>query len=84
MSNRDEFTPKPDIKKGIYRHHKRNDEYEVIDVACHSETHEWYVVYRRLYESEAPEVWIRPAHMFFEVVTWQGKTTPRFTHVKEA
>jgi hypothetical protein len=85
MSNRDEFTEKPDIKKGIYRHYKRGGEYEVIDVACHSETHDWYVVYKPLYDTHGlPELWIRPAHMFFEVVTWQGKSTPRFTHVREA
>jgi hypothetical protein len=84
MAKRDEFSPRPDVKKGIYRHYKKGDEYEVLNVACHSETHEWYVVYKRLYEHDVlPEVWIRPAHMFFEVVTWEGKSTPRFTHIRD-
>ena len=35
------------MKKGIYRHYKGN-EYELIDVALHSETLEEMVVYRAL------------------------------------
>lgn len=83
MPSRDGFAEEPDIKKGVYRHYKGR-EYEVLDVACHSETHEWYVVYKRLYEApdSVPETWVRPAHMFFEVVTWDGTSMPRFTHVR--
>jgi len=73
----------PDIKFGKYRHYKGNL-YEVIDIACHSETLDWYVVYKPLYEHEGkPDTWIRPYHMFFEVVTHNGKTMPRFTHESE-
>ncbi len=36
------------MKKGIYRHYK-GKEYELIDIAIHSETLEEMVVYRALY-----------------------------------
>lgn len=73
----------PKINKGTYRHYKGNL-YELIDVACHSETRDWYVVYRPLYDHEgAPDTWVRPYHMFFELVTHEGKTIPRFAHVRE-
>jgi len=80
MAEADLFTPKPDLKPGRYRHYKGND-YEVIDVACHSETHEWHVVYRRLYDLEGPELWIRPYDMFVEDVVVEGATMPRFEYI---
>lgn len=76
---------KPSFQKGTYQHFKGGI-YEVLDVACHSETQEWYVVY----ESQArkadglPSLWIRPFNMFFEDVTRDGKTFPRFTYIGEA
>lgn len=82
MSKSDEFQ-KPDIKLGKYQHYKGTF-YQVIDVACHSETHDWYVVYRHLeHEEGIPETWVRPYHMFFEVVTHEGRTVPRFHHIQE-
>jgi len=39
---------KTDIRPGRYRHYKGRD-YEVIDIARHSETEEKLVVYRCLY-----------------------------------
>jgi hypothetical protein len=80
MAEIDAFTPKPDLRPGRYRHYKGND-YEVIDLACHSETHEWFVLYRRLYEREGPELWIRPYAMFIETVEWDGKIVPRFAYI---
>lgn len=50
---------------GIYRHFK-GDYYLVVDTATHSETHEEYVVYRRLYGNGT--LWIRPKNMFLEEV----------------
>jgi hypothetical protein len=76
----DEFTSKPDIKKGLYRHYSGKP-YEVIDVVCHSESREWMVLYKRRYEREGPELWVRPADMFVEMVTIDGKTMPRFEYI---
>ena len=63
------------MKKGIYRHYKGN-EYELIDVAIHSETLEEMVVYRALYGDK--NLWVRPAHMWEEEVEVDGKTVKRF------
>lgn len=63
------------MKKGIYRHYKGN-EYELIDVALHSETLEEMVVYRALYDDQ--KLWVRPAHMWEEEVEVDGKTVKRF------
>ncbi len=74
----------PQIKKGKYQHYK-GGLYEVIDIACHSETLDWYVVYKPLYDHTGkPDTWIRPYHMFFEVVSHEGKSMPRFKHVQES
>lgn len=53
------------IPKGRYRHYKGN-EYEVLEIAHHSETLEAMVVYRALYGKY--EVWVRPAEMWNEKV----------------
>ena len=63
------------MKKGIYRHYKGN-EYELIDVALHSETLEEMVVYRALYGDQ--KLWVRPAHMWEEEVEVDGKAVKRF------
>ena len=63
------------IKPGPYRHYK-GGEYQVIDVARHSETEEWLVVYRTLYG--ACDLWVRPLSMFTEQVTVNGESVPRF------
>ena len=67
-----------DVKLGRYRHFKGN-EYEVLCVAKHSETQEVMVVYRALYGTG--EVWVRPLSMWFETVTRDGVTVPRFTYI---
>ena len=51
--------------KGIYKHFK-GDMYLVEDIACHSETKEKYVVYRKLYGDMS--LWIRPLDMFLSEV----------------
>ncbi|NLY57673.1 MAG: DUF1653 domain-containing protein [Gammaproteobacteria bacterium] len=68
------------LKPGRYRHYKGMD-YQVIDVARHSETEEWMVVYRTLYGDF--DLWVRPLEMFVEQVQVDGKTLPRFTFVSE-
>ena len=66
------------LPTGKYRHYKGND-YEVVGVATHSETHEPMVVYRPLYGEGA--LWVRPLAMFMEEVTVDGKTVPRFAKI---
>ncbi len=67
-----------EIKLGKYRHFK-GMEYEVIGVAKHSETLAPMVVYRALYGDGG--LWVRPAEMWQETVTRDGKTQPRFTYI---
>jgi hypothetical protein len=63
---------------GLYRHYKGKD-YRVIGLCRHSETQEWLVLYRQLYGDLA--LWVRPAGMFIETVTIDGKTIPRFARI---
>lgn len=66
------------IKPGRYRHYKGND-YQVIDVATHSETLETVVVYRPLYGEG--KLWVRPLEMFVETVEIEGEQQPRFAYL---
>lgn len=68
------------IKPGRYRHFK-GKEYEVLDVARHSETEEELVVYRALYGDFG--LWVRPVSMWNETVERDGKTFRRFTYIGE-
>jgi hypothetical protein len=68
------------IKAGIYRHYK-NNLYQVIGVARHSETEEEHVVYRPLYGDRG--LWIRPLAMFDETIEVDGRPVKRFTFVEE-
>lgn len=67
-----------EIKPGLYRHFKGN-EYEVLYIAKHSETLEPMVVYKALYGDGG--VWVRPAEMWNETVTRDGKTFKRFEYI---
>jgi hypothetical protein len=69
---------KPDLPLGPYRHFKGLN-YQVIDVARHSETLEWFVVYRAEYGERG--LWIRPLAMFCETVVHDGQTVPRFEYL---
>lgn len=69
-----------EIKLGKYRHFKGN-EYEVIGIAKHSETLEETVVYKALYGEN--ELWVRPASMWNEEITRDGKTFKRFQYIGE-
>ncbi len=70
------------ITPGIWRHFKGN-EYEVIEIALHSETQEPHVVYRALYGEK--KLWVRPLPMFLEHVDKPelGYSGPRFVFVRE-
>lgn len=65
---------------GLYQHYKGKN-YIVRDLARHSETLEWMVVYECLYENEAGKVWVRPKVMFEEEVEVNGKFIPRFRYL---
>jgi hypothetical protein len=65
----------------IYEHYK-NKRYKVLSIARHSETLEELVVYQALYGEG--EVWVRPAAMFLENVSIEGKLHPRFKLVQES
>lgn len=67
-----------EIPKGRYRHFKGN-EYRVLCLARNSETLEEMVVYQALYGGH--EVWVRPASMWNETVSKDGKTIKRFTYL---
>jgi hypothetical protein len=67
------------ILPGRYRHFKGN-EYEVTGIARHSETMEPMVVYRALYGECG--LWTRPAAMWYETVTRDGKSQKRFERIE--
>ena len=73
----------PLIGKGVYRHYK-GKQYEVLDVGCHTETNEYFVVYRALYEQKnVPKIWVRPYEMFIGLVDTPDGQVKRFTKVSE-
>lgn len=66
----------PELPSGRYRHYK-GKEYRVLDLARHSETGEWMVIYHTLYGDFG--LWVRPLTMFTETVTLEdGRSVPRF------
>lgn len=68
-----------EIKKGKYRHFKGN-EYEVIDIARHSESGEEMVVYKALYGDGG--LWVRPADMWNETIERDGRVFKRFEFIE--
>lgn len=68
----------PVLEKGTYQHYKGN-KYEVLGVGCHTESNEYFVVYRPLEKKPGmPELWLRPYEMFVENVEIDSKPVPRF------
>lgn len=65
---------------GRYRHYKGSD-YDVYEVATHSEDESSLVVYRPCYGEKA--LWVRPLSMFKEEVLVEGKSVPRFAYIGE-
>ena len=68
------------ILPGRYRHFKGN-EYEVIAIARHSETEEPLVIYKALHGDGG--IWVRPAEMWNEMITIDGKMMNRFQRIVE-
>jgi len=68
------------IKPGRYRHFK-GGEYQVIDIAYHSDDEALLVLYRPLYGEG--QLWVRPFDQFNETVVHQGKMVPRFAPIVE-
>ena len=68
------------LKAGLYRHYK-GQQYQVIEVAKHTETEESLVIYRALYGERG--LWARPLGMFVESVEVEGAITPRFKYMGE-
>jgi len=66
---------------GIYQHYKGN-QYEVIAIGHHEETHEELVVYRAMHDLS--QIWIRPKDIFFSNVQHEGQEVPRFKLVSQS
>lgn len=66
------------IRQGKYRHFRGN-EYEVLDIATHSETLEPMVVYRSLYGEK--KLWVQSVSKWEGMVEIDGKLIPRFTYL---
>ena len=66
---------RPLPKPGRYRHFK-GGEYDVLEVARHSETEEWLVVYCSI--DDPSTTWVRPLEMFSGVVECPDGSYPRF------
>lgn len=69
------------IDKGVYRHNKTGNLYEVIGTALQTETEEVLVVYRPLHKTDH-ELFARPVAMFRELVEMHGQMMPRFEKVE--
>lgn len=74
----------PSLKKGHYRHYK-GGLYNVVGLACNSETLEWCVIYQSIERKQTglPSTWVRPYGMFIENVKVGGVTKPRFEKAEE-
>jgi len=68
------------LKLGTYKHYKGNL-YEVLLTARDSETEEWVVVYRTLYE-DVSTMWVRAYDMFTEIIEIEGKRVKRFEYIR--
>ncbi len=70
-----DLPPRNATPPGLYRHYK-GGWYTVIDTVRCSETLQGMTLYRALYGSFG--LWVRPATMFNESATFEGRHQPRF------
>lgn len=68
------------IKERYFRHFK-GGKYRLWHLAKDSETQGRMVVYQALYGQRG--YWVRPEKMFFERITREGRTFPRFAEISE-
>ena len=68
------------MELGLYKHYK-GQIYEVIGIACHSETLDKLVVYKATYQKEGENLWVRPLTMFTETVVIDGLERKRFEKI---
>ncbi len=68
------------IPNGVYQHYKGKN-YVVMELAKHSESLEWMVIYMCLYDNSESKIWVRPLKMFLEKVLVDGKEIPRFKYI---
>ncbi len=66
------------LKIGTYKHFKGNL-YQVLHIAKHSESEEFFVVYHP--DSNRNDIWIRPLAMFDETIEREGKFIKRFCYI---
>lgn len=70
-----------DLLESRYYRHFKGGIYKILGFAKDSETLEDLVVYQALYGERL--TWVRPKSMFFENITRDGKTFPRFEEISE-
>lgn len=70
----------PNKSTRFYKHYK-NKPYRLIGTVRHSETLEEMALYETLYENNNGRLWVRPKEMFFENVTIDGVSRPRFEKI---
>lgn len=66
------------LKPGKYQHFKGSF-YQVLHIARHSETEDYFVVYHP--HSNKEDIWVRPLTMFTETIERDGKILPRFQFI---
>lgn len=74
----EQTTEAPAIACGYYQHYK-GQYYQVLELARHSETEEWLVIYRALYGDFG--LWARPAAMFSEHILLGDNLVSRFQYL---
>ncbi len=80
-NNKDNSQAETRLRPGIYQHFK-GQRYQVYNLARHSETREWLVIYKALYGDYG--IWARPLEMFDETIVRDGKRLKRFEYVAES
>ena len=78
----DQIPTPPELTIGKYRHYKGKI-YQVLGIATHTETLEFYVMYEALYDKPGSKYWVRPYDMFIETVEVNGKVIPRFEKIDD-